>query len=155
MFKFLKNIIGMGKTKEMYHPYFGHLLFFKSTSPQRCYWEGSKTIDEQTASITIHIHAKEIGPSPEQERFFKKIVSNLDSLVLHFSDLVKPHFETWCQKDYADHFLKEFECTGLHIPINGNEKNEWEITFARISDQNFVFIVFFENGVAVNTDLDS
>lgn len=154
MLKSLKSFLGMGKTKELHHGYFGHLHFFKSKSPQYCYWEGVKTIQRQTASITIRIRADEQGPLPEQEEFFKKTISNLDALVLYFSNLVKPHFEIWCQKDYAEHFLKEFECTGMHIPISGNKKNDWEVTFTRISDKNFAFSIFFENGVAVNTDLD-
>lgn len=154
MLKILKNIIGMGKTKEMQHPYFGHLKYIKSKSYPYCYWEGTKTMTKQSALIALRIHADEQGPSREQETFFREIIRDLNPIVHNFSEIVKPHFEVWTQKDYADNFLKEFVCTGMNIPINGNRKNDWEITFTQISDSNFVFSVFFENGSAVNTDLD-
>lgn len=154
MLKSVKKIFGAGKSKQMDHPYFGHLHFFKPKGSQHPYWQGEIRPVSQTFAITIRIHADEQGPTREQDKFLRRIVSDPDSLVPLFSDLVKPHFERWCQKTYADHFLKEFECTGLLIPMDGDQKKDWAITFTRISDGDFVFSVFFENGVAINTDLD-
>jgi hypothetical protein len=142
------------KTRVIHHPFFGRLMFTKSKSSQSCYWGGVKHTDNQTSPITIRVYADEQGPSIEQIEFFKQTVNSLDLLVRNFSDLVKPHFEIWCNKNYSEDFLNEFECTGMHIPVKGNREDNWEVTFTKISDKNFVFTIFFEKGVAVNTDLD-
>lgn len=154
MLSAIKRVFGLGSKKVMQHPTLGQLQYFEWKTNQDSYWLGSVGIEGQANEATLRIQADEDGPSQGQEQFIRNIVDHLDSLVPLMSAVVKPSFEIWCETRYEDGFLEAFECTNLVVPNSGSLTSKWALSFARRDDNDFVFSVFFENGVAVNTDLD-
>ncbi len=150
----LDHLIGLfkgAKPQDYMHPLFGPLSYSKEKFNGMQFWCGESIFDGHP--ITLKIYTEGARPSSDQEEFLRTKMDNLQLLVDRSADLVKSHFEIWCEKDYAEHFLKEFMCIELHVP-QWTISNFWQITFAMRENTDFVFTISFDGDKAICTDLD-
>lgn len=152
MFRKIKNFFASKKNTTILHYFFGTLNFVYSDDTRKYYWSGN--INYAGNSIKLRIFTDGDAPSLMQVTFFKEAMKSLQAIVEDSSRFIEKSFKIWSGKSYLDNFLIEFKCKSLDIPENGSLQNDWEITFVRKSDNNFIFTIFLEKGLVVNTDLD-
>jgi len=137
---------------QMKHDFFGILNLTYSEDTQKHYWSGN--INYAGDSIELRIFTEDDSPSLMQVEFFNEAMKSLQMIIEDSSRFIEKSFKIWTGENSLENFLVEFRCKSLDIPEDGNLKNDWQITFVRKSDENFVFTIFLEKGLVVNTDLD-
>jgi hypothetical protein len=152
MLKEIKDLLGINKPKNIFHPFFGKLNLAKNEFHNQWFWNGVVTFEGQ--SIALRIYSGKEEPSEKYVNFFTNTMKNLDWLIKESSPFVKHSFEIWTNKAYFEYFLDEFKCVSLDIPVECNAENNWQITFARRSDEDFVFTIYVVNNKVESTDLD-
>ena len=148
----IKNFFTFKKNTKISHDFFGTLSYTSSEDTRKHYWSGN--INYTGDSIELRIFTDGDTPSLKQVEFFNEVMKSLQKIVEDSSRFIEKNFKIWSGKNYLENFLIEFRCKGLDIPEDGSLQNDWQITFVRKSDENFVFTIFLEKGLVVNTDLD-
>lgn len=82
-------------------------------------------------------------------------MADLDCIAQDGARFIEESFKIWCQKDYKNYFLDEFRCFRLYVPADGTVMSDWQLVFARRSDENFFFTVFMKNNKVESTGLDA
>jgi hypothetical protein len=149
---FIKKLLNSNKTKKLIHPFFGPLSLCKNKQLNQYYWNGKITFEGQ--SITLRIDANKESPNENHIIFFTHTIKNLDWVIKKGTYFIANSFEVWTGKTYLENFLDEFKCVALDIPFKGKAKNNWQITFARRSNPDFIFTIYFVNNKVESTDLD-
>ena len=152
MSDFIKNLLRSSNPKKLIHPFFGPLSLFENKQLNRCYWNGEIAFEGQ--SIALRIDTNKDSPNENHIIFFTRTLKNLNWVIKESTYFIANSFEIWTDKTYLENFLDEFKCVALDIPFKGKATNNWQITFARCSDEDFVFTVYFVNNKVESTDLD-
>ncbi|WP_024955859.1 hypothetical protein [Sulfurospirillum arcachonense] len=148
MKNFFKKLFKLSNVPDVDHPFFGKMLYAEG------YWEVSELTFNQYSNLGITVNASENDPFEPHENFTKSILSNLDETIQKLKPKISKEFESFLQKPVPDNFFDEFTLVGLSTPENGDTNNDWEISFDCKSDQNHMFTVYFENGVASEVSVD-
>jgi len=152
MLKMIDSLLNFNRPKDISHKFFGVLRFSKKKYRNQCFWTGNIIFEGHP--ISLRIFSGKEAPVNSHVDFFNKTMNNLDLLVEESSKFVEHNFEIWTNKIYSKDFLDEFKCVNLDIPMEGEGKNDWQITFARRLDEDFVFTVYVVNNKVESTDLD-
>lgn len=148
MFQFIKNCLKAFKPKPIHHSFFGQLHYFEFSDSSKNYYEGKLNLGGPLGEVEVYIDADNSGPSKGQESFCTHLWKNPNTLAESIKELLYKHFEEWTGKAAPKEFWQEFNCTGITIPINGDEHYDWDVSSASKTDKNHLFTVYFQNGKA-------
>ena len=116
--------------------------------PSKSYWEAEVSLPNSNARIGVTMPGTADGPSPEEEQFCRRTVSDLDSLFEKCRPAFEPTFLSWVKKPIPPNWREVFKLNGFAIPESGNPAKPWEVTYY-VEPAGHSFTAVFEGGVAV------
>lgn len=140
-----------GRKRRIEHSTFGPLLYF-DFGPQS-YWEGEAQIDGRLMAIMIE--AGEEGPTEAQALFYRNAMNDLDALFERVRSVIVPKYESWMNQPFPSEWRKAFAFVGMTVPRNGDELNDWDISFDCLTDpKGHMFTVDIEDGKPTSVAID-
>jgi hypothetical protein len=154
MLRKLKEFIFGRPPTEMNHEFFGKILFMGVDKlKEDGYWEGELEIKGIKEPITVLINAGKEGPDSKYVAFFKKCVSDLDTLFDKCWPIFEPDFQQWTGKPFSGNWRDDFELMSIEIPREANENNEWTVGYY-IDAANHYFTARFISGKPKYNEID-
>ena len=151
--KFNKFFRGVAPV-ERNHDFFGKILFMGGDTPKDDdYWEAELRVSEAKEPISVLINAGLEGPSVNHVEFYKRCVSDLDSLFEKCWPVFEPDFEQWAGKTLGGDWSEDFDLMSIEIPRDGNERNEWTVGYY-VDLANHYFAARFVDGEAKHNEID-
>lgn len=154
MLRKLKEFILRKPPIEMNHEYFGRILFMRGDKLKTDeYWEAELEIKRTKEPITVLINAGKEGPDSKHVAFFKKCVSDLDTLFDKCWPIFEPDFQQWTGKPFSGNWRDDFELMSIEIPREADENNEWTVGYF-IDAANHYFTARFISGKPKYNEID-
>ena len=154
MLKKLKAFIFGKPPIEMDHEFFGRILFMGGDIPKEDdYWEAELENKEAKEPITVLINACKEGPTIEHVAFYKRCVSDLDTLFNKCWPIFEPGFQEWAGKPFNGKWRDYFKLMSIEIPRDADENNEWTVGYY-IDAANHYFTARFINGRPKYNEID-
>lgn len=147
---FIKRLFG--SKPSLQHPVFGELtLHHGKMGP---YWMHDSYSDDEP-SISIDTVGAE-PPSPQQVAFYQRITDDLDAAFANVAERVIPEYEKWLQTPFPKDWREAFMFAGVGVPIDGDEKQPWDIAFQlRTNNLGYLFTCSFEGGHLTHLGVDT
>ncbi len=121
-------------------------------------WEAEVDVVSEYSDKSIGIFAednynsaKESAPTDAEVAFCKRYIFDLRQLFLKSKDGVAEAWKEWFRAELPKDWEKELKIDGFSVPLQGNEKNKWGITFYCDKASHFFNIAIEEN----NSKLES
>jgi len=138
----------------MNHPFFGKILFMGGGTPRDDdYWEAELEIKEAKEPITVLIKAGQEGPTGKHVAFYKKCVSDLDTLFDKCWPIFEPDFQQWTGKPFSGRWRDDFELMSIEIPREADDNNEWTLGYY-VEAANHYFTARFIGGNPKYNEID-
>jgi len=154
MLRKLKAFVFGKPPLEMEHDFFGKIFFMGGDiSVANDYWESELKIEGAKEPLTVLINAPKKGPSEDQAAFYKNVISDLDALFNKCWPIFEPDFSPWTNKEFSGDWKEDFELMSIEIPKDGNENNEWSVSYY-VDAANHYFTARFENGEPKYNEID-
>lgn len=154
MLKKLRELFFGKPPLEMHHDFFGKIIFMGNDIPaDNDYWESEIEIKDAKEPLTVLINAPREGPVDVHGRFYEQAVADLDLLFEKCWRVFKPDFKQWTNKEFSGNWKDDFELMSIEIPRNGDENNEWTVTYY-VDAANHYFTARFIDGVARYNEID-
>ena len=154
MLRKLKEFIFGRPPIEMNHEFFGKILFMGGDKlKEDGYWEAELEIKGTKEPITVVISAGKQGPDSKHVAFFKKCVSDLDTLFDKCWPIFEPDFQQWAGKPFSGNWRDDFELMSIEIPRETDENNEWAVGYY-VNAANHYFTARFIGGKAKYNEID-
>jgi hypothetical protein len=147
---FLKRLWFGPTQRSIDHPVFGKITLMETKSG--AYWEAELELNGEVIAVGIETADGE-EPTPEQERFYREITCNLTAAFARASPAIAPRYQEWVKKPPPSEWESAFTFAGLSIPVNGDDKNKWELQFDSI-EVGHMFTCYFEDGKPVGVTVD-
>ena len=154
MLRKLKEFIFGRPPIEINHEFFGKILFMGGDKlKEDDYWEAELEIKGTKEPITVLINAGKEGPDSKHVAFFKKCVSDLDTLFDKCWPIFEPDFQQWTGKPFSGNWRDDFDLMSIEIPREADENNEWTVGYY-IDAANHYFTARFINGRPKYNEID-
>ena len=154
MLRKLKKIIFGKPPIEMNHEFFGKILFMGGDIPKEDdYWEAELEIKEAKEPITVLIKTGKEGPNIKHIAFYKKYVSDLDTLFDKCWPIFEIDFQQWSGKPFSGKWRDDFELMSIEIPREADENNEWTVGYF-VDAANHYFTARFISGKPKYNEID-
>jgi hypothetical protein len=154
MLRKLKEFIFGRPPIEINHEFFGKILFMGGDKHKEDdYWEAELEIKGAKEPITVLIGAGKEGPDSKHAAFFKKCVSDLDTLFDKCWPIFEPDFQQWTGKPFSENWRDDFELMSIEIPREADENNEWTVSYY-VDAANHYFTARFINGKPKYNEID-
>jgi hypothetical protein len=151
--KLKKILIGKPPVK-MNHEFFGKISFVGGDIPDEDdYWEAELEIKEMKKPITVLIKTGKEGPTSKHVAFYKKCVSDLDTLFDKCWPIFEPDFQQWSGKPFSGKWRDDFELMSIEIPKEADENNEWTACYY-VEAANHYFTACFIDGKPKYNEID-
>lgn len=145
-----------GRTREVGAslPYFGDAILFTFRETNQSYWEAE--IKCEGKPVCVIINAPDCGePSKEQTDFARQIVSEPDTAFSRGETLLAREFEQWHKKPLPPDWRTAFKFVGFTVPAEGNNHNDWELSYESLWDpKGHVFTCYFNGGKPTSVTVD-
>jgi hypothetical protein len=155
LFGFLNRDL-TGRTWEVKasHPYFGDIVLFAFKDTDRSYWEAE--LECEGNPIGVGINAPDRGePSESQIQFARRIIAEPDAAFGWAEPLLALEFERWHKKPLPPEWREALKFVGFTVPTDGNEQNEWDLSYESLSDSSgHMFTCYFNGGKPVSVTVD-
>ena len=149
-----RDLTGNSWVRELSHPYFGKMTFFGfKKEPSKSYWEAEVSLPGSNERIGVTMAGTPDGPTPEEEQFCRRTVSDLDGLFEKCRPAFEPTYLSWVKKPFPSNWREAFKLDGFTIPESGNPAKPWEITYY-VQPAGHWFTAVLERDVAIRTDVD-
>jgi hypothetical protein len=126
------------------HPVFGKALLIRTKAG--AYWEGEAIVEKKAVSVSVETKASE-PPSMQQAEFFQRIARTSDDVFEFARPLLVKEYETWMREPFPSNWRDAFEFVGLTVPIDGDERQPWDISFDCVTDhRGHMFTCYVEEG---------
>ena len=135
------------------HPYFESLTYFGHEDPTRCYWEAEIADPELSEKISITMQGTEEGPTPSEQEFCQRTISDLDGLFAKCRSAFEPEFISWAEQPFPAEWRKAFLLVGFSVPPQGDASQPWEVTYF-VEPANHYFTAEFESDRVVRVVID-
>jgi len=134
------------------HPVFGNLIFNQGAKGP--YWIHETYDDDE---LCIAIDTIDVSPpSKEQENFYLEVKGSIDRYFDLCRPIIVPEYKRWFDKEFPSSWSKAFKLASLNIPLNGERKRDWEITFECITESTgFLFTCYFVKGEPSGITVDT
>jgi hypothetical protein len=140
------DITGRTWTREVEHPYFQNLIYFGHKDPSRTYWEAEKTDPSSGEAVELTMKGDgELGPTPAEQAFCEKMLSDPDGLFSYCRAAFESKFQQWAGSPMPTNWREVFQLDGFSVPENGDESNEWEVCYFVLPAGHY-FRAIFQGG---------
>jgi hypothetical protein len=150
MSKFLQRLFG--PKPSIQHAVFGRLILRQGKKGP--YWMHDAYA---AGELTITIETSEgQAPSAQQVAFFQRITGDLDATFRLVSERLIPTYERNLKRAFPSNWRDIFSLAGIRIPIDGNDRLSWGITFElRADNLGYLFTCYFEHGLIKHVGMDT
>jgi len=155
LFQFLnRDLTNQIWSQKSYHPYFGNMLLFAFKNSDKSYWETE--IDFESHRLSVSIDSPDLTePSKPQIDFARQIIAGPDVALSRALPLLAPEFERWHNKPLPADWRAALKLMGFTVPVNGNDNNEWELSFESLWDaEGHLFTCTFIDGEPKTISVD-
>ena len=135
------------------HSYFERLTYFGHKDPTRCYWEAEMTNPECSEKIDITMQGTEDGPTPAEQEFCERVISDLDGLFVKCRSAFEAEFIAWAEHPFPEKWREAFTLVGFSVPPQGDTSQPWEVTYF-VEPANHYFTAEFESDRVVRVTVD-
>lgn len=131
---------------------FGKAALFKTKSG--AYWEAEPQLDGRAINVGIETSNGE-EPTSAQVQFYQDVTRDLAAAFARAAPALVPRYQEWVGQPLPSDWRSAFKFVGLSIPLNGDDKNPWDISFDCLTDRRgHMFTCYFENGNPVEVSVD-
>ena len=149
---FLKRLLFGNPPKRIEHPVLGEALLVKAKFGS--YWEIETEVSGKRFTVTIDI-TDDSEPTEEQVKFFQQFAQSPERAFEIAKPLLVPEFERQTRRPFPHQWQDAFEFVGMSVPIAGDERNPWDLSFECIEDCGCrLFTCLFEGGSLARVQID-
>ncbi len=148
--RFLRNLLG-GRPR-VTHPVFGPMIFY-DFGTKGSYWEAEREVEGRT--IGVIINGDQAGPTEDQVAFYRGAIGDLDGLFQRVAGIIAPEYESWVGSPLPRRWRDAFALSGITIPQDGKDTEEWDIGFDCLTDpKGHTFTIAIEQGRPTTVAID-
>ncbi|MFC5462594.1 hypothetical protein [Massilia niabensis] len=149
---FLRRFAFGANPKRIEHPLFGTALLMETKSGP--YWEIETVVWDRPFTVIIDTQGDE-EPTLEQIDFYRRFTDDPDAAFAFASKLLIKEYEKWTGRSFPSHWKTAFAFVGLSIPLAGNPRNVWDLSFDCLTDSaGHQFTCCVENGEPSHVTVD-
>jgi hypothetical protein len=150
--KFVRALFESKPKAKIVHPVLGELRLEQGAKGP--YWLREA---HQDGELTLCVDTGgEVPPSEAQAEFFRWVTEDLESIYLTVASGLALRHQGMQRKPVAQEWRQTFRLASLDVPLDGNRKLPWDLTFECLTDNSGnLYTCHFENGLLAHVSVDT
>jgi hypothetical protein len=135
--------VGLAMKPDLIHPILGPMSVDIQRGETTGLWQCWEKIETPRGLIEVHALSPKSGPTEPQIAFFRDVCDRIHDIEADLATFLEAeYFRNWAPNGTR----KPLKWIGITLPVNGDRRERWDLTFETNNEAGNLLSVYFKDG---------